>query len=52
VTYAARRGHAFIDRALYLPKSWTSDPDRCAGAGVPDDTGRVRWSVEVVAHVN
>lgn len=39
LTYAAPRGHAFIDRALYLPKSWTSDPDRCAGAGIPDGTG-------------
>ncbi|MBA2560187.1 MAG: IS701 family transposase [Propionibacteriales bacterium] len=38
LTYAAPRGHAFIDRALYLPKSWTSDPDRCAAAGIPDDT--------------
>jgi hypothetical protein len=37
LTYAGPRGHAFIDRALYLPKSWTSDPDRCATAGVPDD---------------
>jgi SRSO17 transposase len=34
-TYAARRGHALIDRALYLPRSWTDDPDRCAAAGVP-----------------
>jgi hypothetical protein len=37
VTYAAPRGHAFIDRALYLPSSWTADRDRCAAAGVPDD---------------
>jgi SRSO17 transposase len=36
LTYAARRGHALIDRALYLPKSWTTDRDRCAAAGVPD----------------
>ena len=36
LTYAARRGHALIDRALYLPRSWTDDPDRCAAAGVPD----------------
>jgi SRSO17 transposase len=35
LTYAARRGHALIDRALYLPKSWTDHPDRCAAAGVP-----------------
>ena len=36
LTYAARRGHALIDRALYLPRSWTEDPDRCTAAGVPD----------------
>lgn len=35
LTYAAPRGHAFLDRALYLPKSWTTDRDRCAAAGVP-----------------
>ena len=37
LTYAAPKGYAFIDRALYLPKSWTSDADRCAAAGVPKD---------------
>ena len=26
LTYAAPRGHALIDRALYLPKSWAEDP--------------------------
>jgi hypothetical protein len=26
-----------IDRELYLPKSWTSDPARCVAVGVPDD---------------
>ena len=34
----SRRGHAFIDRALYLPKAWTGDPARMAAAHVPDDT--------------
>jgi hypothetical protein len=33
--YAAPRGHALIDRELYLPKSWTDDGDRCAAAGIP-----------------
>jgi SRSO17 transposase len=33
LTYAAPRGHALIDRALYLPKSWTEDSQRCAEAG-------------------
>jgi hypothetical protein len=35
LTYAAPRGHALIDRALYLPKSWTEDSDRCNQAGIP-----------------
>lgn len=37
MTYTSTRGHALIDRALYLPKSWTEDPARCAEAGVPED---------------
>ena len=36
--YVSRHGHAFIDRALYLPKSWTDDPARMATAHVPDGT--------------
>ena len=38
LAYAARAGSAFLDRALYLPRSWTSDPARCRAAGVPADT--------------
>lgn len=37
LTYAAPRRHALIDRALYLPKSWTEDAVRRAGAGIPED---------------
>jgi SRSO17 transposase len=33
--YAAPRGHALIDRDLYLPGSWTGGPGRCAAAGIP-----------------
>jgi SRSO17 transposase len=36
--YVSRHGHAFIDRALYLPKAWTDDPARMAAAHVPDKT--------------
>jgi SRSO17 transposase len=36
--YVSRHGHAFIDRALYLPKAWTGDPARMAAAHVPPDT--------------
>jgi hypothetical protein len=37
--YVSRHGHAFIDRALYLPKGWTDDPARLKAAYVPDDVG-------------
>jgi SRSO17 transposase len=33
--YVSRHGHALIDRALYLPKTWTDDPARLAAAHVP-----------------
>jgi SRSO17 transposase len=35
--YASSKGHAGIDRALYLPRQWTEDPDRCKKAGIPDE---------------
>lgn len=35
LAYASAQGAAFIDRALYLPRSWTRDPPRRAGAHVP-----------------
>jgi SRSO17 transposase len=35
LAYASVRGHALLDRALYLPKDWTDDRARCAHAGVP-----------------
>ncbi len=35
LTYASAQGAAFIDRALYLPRSWTRDPQRRAAAHVP-----------------
>ena len=36
--YVSRHGHAFVDRALYLPKAWTNDPARMTKAHVPVDT--------------
>jgi SRSO17 transposase len=38
LAYASRRGTAFLDRALYLPREWADDPDRCKKAGVPAGT--------------
>src|SRR5262245_30604183 len=34
--YAAPRGRAFLDRALYLPKGWAADAPRRAEAEVPE----------------
>jgi hypothetical protein len=31
------KGHALIDRALYLPQEWTDEPERCRTAGIPED---------------
>src|SRR5271169_2892004 len=38
-SYVSRHGHAFVDRALYMPKEWTDDPERMTAAHVPDDVG-------------
>jgi SRSO17 transposase len=37
LTYTSPRGRALIDRELYLPKTWTEDHERCAGAGIGPD---------------
>ena len=37
--YVSRHGHAFIDRALYLPKTWTDDSARLAATHVPPEVG-------------
>src|SRR5215472_3679340 len=38
LAYAGPKGRALIDRELYLPRSWTGDEARLAGAGVPEGT--------------
>jgi SRSO17 transposase len=37
LAYASGRGHALVDRELYLPKDWIEDPGRRRDAGVPQD---------------
>jgi SRSO17 transposase len=39
LAYASRKGRAMIDRELYLPESWTDDPERCKAARVPEEVG-------------
>lgn len=36
MAYASKKGAAFVDRALYLPKEWAQDIDRRTEAGVPE----------------
>jgi SRSO17 transposase len=36
LAYASDQGAAFVDRALYLPRRWTDQPERCRQAGIPD----------------
>ena len=37
LAYVSPRGRSLVDKGLYLPESWTSDPGRCAAAGVPEE---------------
>src|SRR5918995_1237280 len=37
--YASKKGAAFVDRALYLPKEWAKDAERRTEAGVPEEVG-------------
>jgi SRSO17 transposase len=50
--YVSRHGHAFIDRALYLPKAWTNDPARLAATHVPDGTAFATKPALAVAMIN
>src|SRR6185312_7911089 len=36
LAYASGKGHALIDRELYLPKEWAEDPDRRKAVGIPE----------------
>jgi SRSO17 transposase len=45
LAYASTTGAAFIDRALYLPRSWTDDPERCRATGVP---GAVHFATKLM----
>jgi len=51
-SYVSNKGHAFIDRALYLPKAWSSDLDRLAAVHVPETVAfatKPRLAVSMVA---
>ena len=37
VSYCSSQGETLIDRRLFLPEEWTSDPERCRLAGIPGE---------------
>ena len=37
LAFAGRKGHALLDRELYLPKEWAGDADRREAARIPED---------------
>ncbi|AXQ56192.1 IS701 family transposase [Streptomyces koyangensis] len=51
LAYSGQRGRTLIDRALYLPKSWTDDRVRCRDAGIGDEiefATKVRFARQMV----
>ena len=47
MAYIIPLGRALADKRLYLPESWTSDPDRCEAAGVPERRRKYRSKTEL-----
>ena len=47
LAYVSPLGRALVDKGLYLPESWTSDPERCASAGVPEERRSYRSKTEL-----
>jgi SRSO17 transposase len=37
LAYGSRKGHALIDRRLYLPEAWAGDAERRRAAKIPDE---------------
>lgn len=47
LAYVSPLGRALVDKGLYLPESWTSDEERCAAAGVPEERREYRGKTEL-----
>lgn len=46
LSYVTERGHALIDRDLYLPEDWITDRKRCQQAGIADTVQfRPKWEL-------
>ena len=49
--YVSPLGRALVDKRLYLPESWTSDEDRCAAAGVPEERRGYRSKAQLALEI-
>lgn len=47
--HATPRGHAAVDRELYLPRIWTDDPERCREAVLDPDEVRFATKTQLAA---
>jgi SRSO17 transposase len=47
LAHVGPRGRALVDKRLYLPEGWTSDPARCAAAGIPQAQRRYRAKTDL-----
>jgi SRSO17 transposase len=47
LSYVSARGHALIDKRLFLPEPWVQDPERCRTAGVPEAEIRAQSKAEL-----
>ena len=47
LAHVGPRGRALVDKRLYLPEVWISDPVRCATAGVPEAQRRYRAKTDL-----
>ena len=47
LAYVSPLSRALVDKRLHLPESWTSDPERYAAAGVPEERRSYRPKTEL-----
>ena len=47
LAHVGPRGRALVDKRLYLPEGWSSDPGRCAAVGVPEVQRRYRAKTDL-----
>jgi SRSO17 transposase len=50
LSYVTEKGHALIDRDLYVPEDWINDRERCRGAGI-DESVQCCLKWELALHI-